>query len=318
MAEKEGALDLRDLEELREIGREVEGEAIMDVAVVGGGTMGRGIAHALAAKGINVILIEKNEEAAKRSREQLEEDLDHEIQRWALTESDKRAILARIQMSTDLDELERYDVVIEAITENLQAKQDLFRRLDEVCPPETIFVTNTSTLSITEIAAATRREDRVIGMHFLNPVPKVPLVEIVRGLKTSDETFENAKRLAERLGKTAVEVYEYPGYVTTRVIVTMLNEAMHILMEGVASAEGIDTAMKLGFNFPVGPLTLADMMGLDEGMAGMETLFRELGDMKYRPCPLLRKLVRAGHLGKKTGRGFFVYDETGKKIGVAQ
>jgi len=318
MAEKEGALDLRDLEELREIGREVEGEAIMDVAVVGGGTMGRGIAHALAAKGINVILIEKNEEAAKRSREQLEEDLDHEIQRWALTESDKRAILARIQMSTDLDELERYDVVIEAITENLQAKQDLFRRLDEVCPPETIFVTNTSTLSITEIAAATRREDRVIGMHFLNPVPKVPLVEIVRGLKTSDETFENAKRLAERLGKTAVEVYEYPGYVTTRVIVTMLNEAMHILMEGVASAEGIDTAMKLGFNFPVGPLTLADMMGLDEVMAWMETLFRELGDMKYRPCPLLRKLVRAGHLGKKTGRGFFVYDETGKKIGVAQ
>ncbi len=318
MADKEGALDLRDLEELREIGREVEGEAIMDVAVVGGGTMGRGIAHALAAKGINVILIEKDEEAAKRSREQLEEDLDHEIQRWALTESDKRAILARIQMSTDLDELERYDVVIEAITENLQAKQDLFRRLDEVCPPETIFVTNTSTLSITEIAAATRREDRVIGMHFLNPVPKVPLVEIVRGLKTSDETFENAKRLAERLGKTAVEVYEYPGYVTTRVIVTMLNEAMHILMEGVASAEGIDTAMKLGFNFPVGPLTLADMMGLDEVMAWMETLFRELGDMKYRPCPLLRKLVRAGHLGKKTGRGFFVYDETGKKIGVAQ
>lgn len=317
MAKEGGTLDLQDLEEIRGLEREAE-DVITDVAVVGGGTMGRGIAQTLAGKGINVIIIEKDENNLRRSKEMLEEELDYEIQRWALTESDKRAILARIQWSTDLEELDDYEWVIEAISENLQAKQDLFRHLDDICPPEAIFITNTSTLSITEIAAATRREDRVIGMHFINPVPKVPLVEIVRGLKTSDETYEKARKLAERLGKTAVEVYEYPGYVTTRIIVTMLNEAMHILMEGVASAEGIDTAMKLGFNFPVGPLTLADQMGLDEVMAWMETLFRELGELKYRPCPLLRKLVRAGHLGKKTGRGFFIYDEAGRKIGVAQ
>ncbi len=317
MAKESDTLDLQDLEEIRGLEREAE-DVITDVAVVGGGTMGRGIAETIAGKGMNVIIVEKDEDNLRRSKEMLEEELDYEIERWALTESDKRAILARIQWSTDLEELDDYHWVIEAITENLQAKQDLFRRLDEICPPEAILITNTSTLSITEIAAATRREDRVIGMHFINPVPKVPLVEIVRGLKTSDETYEKARKLAERLGKTAVEVYEYPGYVTTRIIVTMLNEAMHILMEGVASADGIDTAMKLGFNFPVGPLTLADQMGLDEVMAWMETLFRELGELKYRPCPLLRKLVRAGHLGKKTGRGFFIYDESGRKIGVAQ
>jgi 3-hydroxybutyryl-CoA dehydrogenase len=187
------------------------------------------------------------------------------------------------------------------------AKQNLFKKIDEICDKETIFVTNTSALSITEIAEVTQRPERVIGMHFLNPVPKIPLVEIVRALKTSDETFNIINEFSDTLDKTAVEVFEYPGYITTRVIVPMINEAMYILMEGVASAEHIDTAIRLGYNFSKGPLALADMIGLDELMAWMETLFRELGEAKYRPCPLIRKLVRAGHLGVKTGKGFFEY-----------
>ncbi|MGC8897442.1 MAG: 3-hydroxyacyl-CoA dehydrogenase family protein [Bacteroidota bacterium] len=297
---------------IQQIGR--ESDRIDKVAVVGFGVMGQGIAQTIAAVGIEVLAVEKDEESLERNQLSIEEKLDYEIQRWALTQSEKKAILARIHGSIDLDDCKDYDLVIEAVDEDFQLKKSIFQKLDKICPPGTIIVSNTSTLSLTKIANATNRPDRIIGMHFLNPVPKVPLVEIVRALKTSDNTFTTVKKFAERLGKTVVEVYEYPGFVTTRVIVPMINEAIHVLMEGVATADGIDTAMRLGYNMPYGPLELADTMGLDELLAWMETLFHELGDLKYRPCPLLRRLVREGHLGKKTGQGFFRYDENGNRL----
>jgi 3-hydroxybutyryl-CoA dehydrogenase len=285
------------------------------VAVVGGGTMGQGLAITIAQTGVEVILVERDQASLKHALAGLSDNLDHEIERWGMTPSEKRAILARVKGTTELREAAQAGLVIEAIHEDIEAKITLFSKLDAICSPETILVTNAASLSITEIGAGTQRRDRVIGMHFLNPVPKIPLVELVRGLGTSDATFTKAKNFAEKqLGKTAVEVFEYPGGVTTRVIVAMLNEAMYCLMEGVASAEGIDAAIRLGYNFPVGPLALADQIGLDQVAAWMESLFRELGDLKYRPCPLLRKLVRAGHLGRKAGRGFFVYDENGNRL----
>ena len=288
--------------------------SIQRVAVVGLGTMGQGIAQIIAQQGIQVLLYDKDKQALDKALQEIEEHLDREIERWGLTKGDKRAILSRLQSTEDKKELKDVNLVIESVPDILSLKRELFGEFDDICPKETIFVSNTSTLSLTEIAESTNRQDRVIGMHFLNPVPKTPLVEIVRALKTSDATYQYIKAFGEHLGKTVVEVYEYPGYVTTRIILPMLNEAMHVLMEGVASAEGIDTAMKLGYGFNIGPLALADMMGLDEVMTWMESLFKELGDLKYRPCPLLRKMVRAGHLGRKTCEGFFKYDETGKII----
>ena len=285
-------------------------QPIKKTVVIGAGTMGRGISQLIASKGIDVILIERDAEGVKEAKQKLEESMDAEIDRWTMTESEKKAILSRTKVTKEIDSAVYGDLVIEAITENLVAKQNLLKKIDEICDKETVFVTNTSALSITEMAEVTHRPEKVIGMHFLNPVTKIPLVEIVRGLKTSDQTFNLIKEFSETLDKTAVEVYEYPGYITTRVIVPMINEAMYILMEGVASAEHIDTAIKLGYNFSKGPLSLADMIGLDELMAWMETLFRELGETKYRPCPLLRKLVRAGHLGVKTGKGFFEYPKS--------
>lgn len=287
---------------------------VSEVAVVGAGMMGRGIARTCAARGIFVTLVEVEGEPLARGMAQLASEMDQEIERWGMTKGEKRAILARIKGATSHAEAARAQIVIEAITEDFEKKKALFQQLDEVCPPTSILVTNTSSLSITELAATTKREDRFIGLHFLNPVPKVPLVEIVRGLKTSDETFGRVQNFALMLDKTPVEVFEYPGYITTRIIVTMLNEAMYVLMEGVATADSIDTAMKLGFNLPMGPLALADQIGLDEVMRWMNVLHDELGDMKYRPCPLLRKMVRAGNLGRKTRQGFFYYDEKGRRL----
>ncbi|HID38932.1 MAG TPA: 3-hydroxybutyryl-CoA dehydrogenase [Calditrichaeota bacterium] len=305
MAEKEKMMDIEILRQAELGGDQID--AVKVVAVLGAGTMGQGISQLVASKGMEVILIERTEEKAKLGLAALEKSMDEEIARWTMTESEKKAILRRIRVTSKIEDVVHGDLVIEAIDENLEAKRNLFKKIDGICDKGTIFITNTSALSITEIASYTERQDKIIGMHFLNPVPKIPLVEIVRGLKTSDETYQFIKTFAETLDKTAVEVFEYPGYITTRVIVPMINEAIHIVMEGVASAEHVDTAMKLGYNFPKGPLTLADQIGLDELMAWMETLFRELGEAKYRPCPLLRKLVRAGHLGKKTGKGFFEY-----------
>ena len=299
------------LEELK--AEREEPEKIKLVAIVGMGVMGRGIAQVVAQNGFDIIAVEKDEEAIENSKRRLEEALDYEIQRWAITKSEKRAILSRIDWTSKLEDVCDCDIVIEAVDEDIELKKKIFKKLDEICPPSTIFVSNTATLSLTKISEVTKRPDKIIGMHFLNPVPKVPLVELVRALKTSDETFNKVKEFAEQLGKTVVEVYEYPGFVTTRVILPMLNEAMHVLMEGIATAEGIDTAMKLGYNLQMGPLEMADTMGLDEVLTWMEVMFRELGE-KYRPCPLLRKLVREGKLGKKTGEGFFKYDEYGRKI----
>jgi 3-hydroxybutyryl-CoA dehydrogenase len=293
--------------------------AISKVVVIGGGVMGRGISQLLATAGINVTLIDINEEIIKQSMRHLSEEMDAEIEKWGMTISEKKAILSRIRGTTEYQGMDKVDLVIEAVPEDLELKREIFKKLDRMTRPEIVLVSHTSTLSITEIAATTTRPDKVIGLHFLPPVTKIPLVEVVRGLKTSKETIELIKEFAEQhLNKTVVTVYEYPGYVTTRIIVPLLNEAMHVLMEGIASAEDIDTAMKLGYGFNVGPLALADMMGLDEVMSWMENLLNELSDHKYNPCPLLRKLVRAGHLGKKTRQGFFKYDEEGNKIGEAE
>jgi len=285
---------------------------VSTVGIVGGGTMGQGIAIACAGAGLDVLLCERSADLAERSVEGVGEALDRDIAKWRHTASEKKAILSRLKTFQEIGALRASQLVVEAVPEDMAVKTAIFAELDRVCPPESILATNTSTLSVTEIASRTGRPDRVIGLHFLNPVPQVPLVEVVRGLATSDETFANAREFVRVLGKTGVEVFEYPGYVTTRVILPFLNEAMHVVMEGVASAEAVDTSMRLGYGLPVGPLALADRMGLDEVMRWMQHLFGELGDLKYRPCPLIRKMIRAGHLGVKSGKGFFEYDEAGQ------
>ena len=288
--------------------------SINSVAIIGAGIMGRGIAQTIAAAGIEVMVIEKNNDNLETGKNKLSEDIDREIKRWAITNSEKKAIFGRIKWSLNIADAVDCELIIEAVDENMDRKRAIFKQLDAIANEDTIFVSNTSTLSLTKIAEATNRRDKIIGMHFLNPVPKVPLVELVKALDTSNETVSKIKEFAARIGKTAVEVYEYPGYVTTRAIVPLLNEAMHILLEGIATAKDIDTAMKLGYNFQNGPLEMADMMGLDEVLAWMDTLWKTLGEPRYRACPILRKLVRERKLGKKSGEGFYKYDVNGKIV----
>jgi 3-hydroxybutyryl-CoA dehydrogenase len=284
------------------------------VGVIGLGVMGQGIAETVAGGGIDVLAVEKNEKTMKAGLDALAKEMDLEIKRWAKTAGEKKAVLARIKTTTNIADLKSCDIIIEAIDENFEAKRHLIEAFYSVGREDAVFISNTATLSLTKLAAASKRPDRIIGMHFLNPVPKIPLVEIVRGMKTSDETYKTVKRFAERIGKTPVEVFEYPGFITTRVILPMLNEAMHVLMEGIAKADDIDTAMRLGYAMQIGPLEMADAMGLDEVMMWMETLFHELGEPRYRPCPLLRRMVRERKLGKKVGEGFFTYDAEGKRV----
>ncbi len=284
------------------------------VGLVGGGVMGRGLAQTLSSNGLNVLLVEKNDDRVTECLAGLAENMDREIQRWGMTEGEKRALLSRIKVITDINEIAGTDFVMEVVDEQFDLKQDILIKLDRICPKQTIIASNTSTLSLTKIAIPVQNPDRIIGLHFANPVPKTPLCEIVRAFQTSDSTFKRTQEFIQSIGKTTVEVYEYPGFITTRVILPMLNEAMNVLMEGVATAEDIDTAMRLGYNMPMGPLELADSMGLEELLAWMESMFRELGDSKYRPCPLLRRKVREQKYGKKSGEGFFRYDESGKRI----
>ncbi|HML38986.1 MAG TPA: 3-hydroxybutyryl-CoA dehydrogenase [Bacillota bacterium] len=278
------------------------------VGVLGTGTMGAGIIQVLAQSGYEVVLRARRESSVEKGIATVNKNLDRLVAKEKITAADKDAVMARIKGSTDIGIVADADLIIEAATEDMESKKALFAELDQLCKPETIIATNTSSLSITEIAAATGRADKIIGMHFFNPVPMMKLVEIIKGLATSDETRDTILELTNKLGKTAVEVNEAPGFVVNRILVPMINEGIGILADGVAKAEDIDQAMMLGANHPMGPLALGDLIGLDVCLAIMETLHAEYGDDKYRPHPLLKKMVRAGKLGRKTGEGFYKYN----------
>ncbi|KJJ40675.1 3-hydroxybutyryl-CoA dehydrogenase [Bacillus subtilis] len=282
---------------------------IKQIMVAGAGQMGSGIAQTAAVAGFYVRMYDMSPEAAEAGLKRLKKQLTRDAEKGRKTDTEVKDVISRISLSQTLEEAKYADIVIEAIAENMAAKTEMFRKLDRICPSHTILASNTSSLPITEIAAVTNRPDRVIGMHFMNPVPVMKLVELIRGLATSEETALDVKGLAEKMGKTAVEVNDFPGFVSNRVLLPMINEAIYCVYEGVAKPEAIDEVMKLGMNHPMGPLTLADFIGLDTCLSIMEVLHSGLGDSKYRPCPLLRKYVKAGWLGKKSGRGFYHYEE---------
>ncbi|HYU35922.1 MAG TPA: 3-hydroxybutyryl-CoA dehydrogenase [Thermoanaerobaculia bacterium] len=282
-------------------------QEIRTVGVVGAGTMGHGIAQVAAASGYDVVLVDVAPQALERGIAQIGKSLEKLESKGKLTAEERQRTLARIRPEPTMTALAGAELVVEAVVERLEVKQNVLAELDRACPPHTILATNTSSISITKLAAATRRPDKVIGMHFMNPVPLMQLIEVIRGLATSQETWEAVEAAARRMGKTPVEVHDAPGFVSNRVLMPMINEAVYCLYEGVGKPEAIDTVMKLGMNHPMGPLALADLIGLDVCLDILRVLQEGFGDPKYRPCPLLVKMVDAGYLGRKSGRGFYEY-----------
>ncbi len=287
---------------------------IRKIGVIGAGMTGQGICWCAAQNGIDCIFLEVSEEMVKKALDSLSAQLDTEIERWALTNTEKTVILSRIKGTTRFEDLTGVEMILEAVPEQKELKTRVFEQVQEALPANLVIASNTSVMSITELASVLDDPSRVVGCHFLSPVSKRPLVEIVRGLRTSDEAVAKARKITEAMGKTCVEVFESPGFITTRLIIPLLNEAMTLVMEGIASPEDVDASMRLGFDFNMGPLEMADRMGLDEVMFWMEELFSEFADPRYRPNMLLRKMVRAGNLGLKVGQGFFKYDAQGRRL----